>query len=122
MIAAGAYDIIVAGGVEFMSDVPIRHSRKMRALLLRLNRAKTPGQRLSLLASIRPDFFAPEVSRFRSVLTLTTFSLCQPCRSANLVLVYRQYLLRIRLQQSALFRFCKIYVIQIHVIVAVFDS
>ncbi|XP_045762245.1 trifunctional enzyme subunit beta, mitochondrial [Maniola jurtina] len=61
MIAAGAYDIIVAGGVEFMSDVPIRHSRKMRALLLRLNRAKTPGQRLSLLASIRPDYFAPEL-------------------------------------------------------------
>lgn len=61
MIAAGAYDVIVAGGVEFMSDVPIRHSRKMRALLLRLNKAKTPAQRLSLLASIRPDYFAPEL-------------------------------------------------------------
>ncbi|KPJ08911.1 Trifunctional enzyme subunit beta, mitochondrial [Papilio machaon] len=61
MIAAGAYDVIVAGGVEFMSDVPIRHSRKMRSLLLRLNRAKTPAQRLSLIASIRPDFFAPEL-------------------------------------------------------------
>lgn len=61
MIAAGAYDVIVAGGVEFMSDVPIRHSRKMRALLLKLNRAKTPGQRLSLITSIRPDFFVPEL-------------------------------------------------------------
>lgn len=61
MIAAGAYDVIVAGGVEFMSDVPIRHSRKMRSLLLRLNRAKTPAQRLSLIATLRPDFFAPEV-------------------------------------------------------------
>ncbi|XP_013137980.1 PREDICTED: trifunctional enzyme subunit beta, mitochondrial [Papilio polytes] len=61
MIAAGAYDVIVAGGVEFMSDVPIRHSRKMRSLLLRLNRAKTPAQRLSLIASIRPDYFAPEL-------------------------------------------------------------
>ncbi|KAI8432540.1 hypothetical protein MSG28_013537 [Choristoneura fumiferana] len=61
MIAAGAYEIIVAGGVEFMSDVPIRHSRKMRALLLRINRAKTPAQRLALLATIRPDFFAPEL-------------------------------------------------------------
>ncbi|CAG5026545.1 unnamed protein product [Parnassius apollo] len=61
MIAAGAYDVIVAGGVEFMSDVPIRHSRKMRSLLLRINRAKTPAQRLSLLASIRPNFFAPEL-------------------------------------------------------------
>ncbi|XP_065331872.1 trifunctional enzyme subunit beta, mitochondrial [Cloeon dipterum] len=61
MIAAGAYDVIVAGGVEFMSDVPIRHSRKMRSLLLRANKAKTMGQRLSLLSTIRPDFFAPEL-------------------------------------------------------------
>ncbi|KAJ2941350.1 hypothetical protein O0L34_g3550 [Tuta absoluta] len=61
LIAAGAYDIIVAGGVEFMSDVPIRHSRKMRSLLLKLNRAKTPQQRLSLIATFRPDFLAPEL-------------------------------------------------------------
>ncbi|KAF4522496.1 hypothetical protein B566_EDAN002581 [Ephemera danica] len=61
MIAAGVYDIIVAGGVEFMSDVPIRHSRKMRSLLLRANKAKSVGQKLSLLSTIRPDFFAPEL-------------------------------------------------------------
>ncbi|XP_073995875.1 mitochondrial trifunctional protein beta subunit isoform X2 [Rhodnius prolixus] len=61
LIAAGAYDIIVAGGVETMSDVPIRHSRKMRSLMLRANKAKTPLQKLQLLASIRPDFFVPEL-------------------------------------------------------------
>lgn len=61
MIACGAYDIIVAGGVEFMSDVPIRHSRKMRSLMLRANKAKTPLQRLQLLSSIRPDYFIPDV-------------------------------------------------------------
>jgi len=61
MIAAGAYEIVVAGGVETMSDVPIRHSRKMRSLMLRANKAKTPLQKLGLLASIRPDFFVPEV-------------------------------------------------------------
>lgn len=60
-ISAGVYDVIVAGGVEFMSDVPIRHSRKMRALLLKLNKAKTPAQRLQLIASIRPNFFMPEL-------------------------------------------------------------
>lgn len=64
LIAAGAYDIIVAGGVETMSDVPIRHSRKMRSLMLRANKAKTPLQKLQLLASIRPDFFVPEVVFF----------------------------------------------------------
>jgi len=61
LITAGVYDTCVAGGVEFMSDVPIRHSRKMRSLMLRANRAKTLGQRLGLLASIRPSFFAPEL-------------------------------------------------------------
>ncbi|KAI5722488.1 hypothetical protein M8J76_009138 [Diaphorina citri] len=61
LIAAGAYDVVVAGGVEFMSDIPIRHSRKMRSLLLRANKAKTPADRLKLLATIRPDFFIPEL-------------------------------------------------------------
>lgn len=61
LIATGTYDTIVAGGVEFMSDVPIRHSRKMRSLMLRANKAKTVGQRLQLLSSIRPDFFVPEL-------------------------------------------------------------
>ncbi|KOB68057.1 Trifunctional enzyme beta subunit (Tp-beta), partial [Operophtera brumata] len=61
----------VAGGVEFMSDVPIRHSRKMRSLLLRLNRAKTPAQRLSLLATIRPDFFAPETDGASACLVMS---------------------------------------------------
>lgn len=61
LIATGTYDIVVAGGVESMSDVPIRHSRKMRALMLRANRAKTVGQKLSLLSTIRPDFLIPEV-------------------------------------------------------------
>ncbi|XP_016953461.1 trifunctional enzyme subunit beta, mitochondrial [Drosophila biarmipes] len=61
LIATNTYDVIVAGGVEFMSDVPIRHSRKMRSLLLRANKAKTLGQRLALLSTFRPDFLAPEL-------------------------------------------------------------
>jgi acetyl-CoA acyltransferase len=61
LIASGTYDVCVAGGVEFLSDVPIRHSRKMRALLLKVNKAKTMGQRLGLLAQLRPAHFAPEL-------------------------------------------------------------
>lgn len=60
-IAAGVYDVCVAGGVETMSDVPIRHSRKMRQLMLQANKAKTLGQRLALLAKIRPNYFIPEL-------------------------------------------------------------
>uniref|UniRef100_A0AAY5F302 Trifunctional enzyme subunit beta, mitochondrial n=1 Tax=Electrophorus electricus TaxID=8005 RepID=A0AAY5F302_ELEEL len=61
MIAAGQCDAVVAGGVEFMSDVPIRHSRKMRKTMLSLNKAKTLGARLALLGSIRPAHLAPEL-------------------------------------------------------------
>lgn len=61
LIAAGQCDAIVAGGVEFMSDVPIRHSRKMRKTMLSLNKAKTLGQRLGLIGSIRLAHLNPEV-------------------------------------------------------------
>lgn len=62
LIAAGQCDAVVAGGVEFMSDVPIRHSRKMRKTMLSLNKAKTLGQRLSLIGSIRLAHLSPEVN------------------------------------------------------------
>lgn len=61
LIAAGQCDAVVAGGVEFMSDVPIRHSRKMRKTMFSLNKAKTLGQRLSLIGSIRLAHLSPEV-------------------------------------------------------------
>ncbi|XP_058468556.1 trifunctional enzyme subunit beta, mitochondrial [Solea solea] len=61
LIAAGQCDTVVAGGVEFMSDVPIRHSRKMRKTMLSLNKAKTLGQRLSLIGSIRLAHLSPEL-------------------------------------------------------------
>nr|XP_015204012.1 PREDICTED: trifunctional enzyme subunit beta, mitochondrial isoform X1 [Lepisosteus oculatus] len=61
LIASGQCDTVVAGGVEFMSDVPIRHSRKMRKAMLSLNKAKTMGQKLALLGKIRPSYLAPEL-------------------------------------------------------------
>lgn len=58
---AGVYEACIAGGVEFMSDVPIRHNRDMRALLLKINKMKTMGQRLGLLATLRGKHFMPEL-------------------------------------------------------------
>lgn len=58
---SGVYDACIAGGVEFMSDVPIRHNRDMRAKMLKLNKMKTMGQRLGLLASLRGKHFVPEL-------------------------------------------------------------
>merc|ERR1712066_380933 len=60
-MSQGVYDVCIAGGVEFMSDVPIRHSRKMRSLMLKANKAKSPGQMLGLLGSFRPSFLTPEL-------------------------------------------------------------
>jgi acetyl-CoA acyltransferase len=61
LINSGVYDICVAGGVEFMSDVPIRHSRKMRSIMLKANKAKSLGQRLSLLAQVDLKALIPEL-------------------------------------------------------------
>ena len=44
-----------------MSDVPIRHSRKMRQLLMKVPKAKTMGAKLSLLGELRPSYLAPEL-------------------------------------------------------------
>ena len=60
-LATGQIDIAVAGGVEFLSDVPIRFNRSMRKLMLTANKAKTPIQKLSLLMKFRPGFLAPEL-------------------------------------------------------------
>jgi len=61
LMTAGVYDVCIAGGVEFMSDVPIRHSRKMRQLLMKTPKAKTVGAKLSLLGELRPSYLAPEL-------------------------------------------------------------
>ncbi|KAL3287436.1 hypothetical protein HHI36_001907 [Cryptolaemus montrouzieri] len=61
LIASGAYDVIVAGGVEFMSDVPIRFSRKLRSAMIKANKAKTLGQKLEILSKIRPADFLPQL-------------------------------------------------------------
>uniref|UniRef100_A0A915KB98 acetyl-CoA C-acyltransferase n=1 Tax=Romanomermis culicivorax TaxID=13658 RepID=A0A915KB98_ROMCU len=62
LIANGFADIAVAGGVEFMSDVPIRLSRRMRKTLLDLNKAKSAIQKLSLASNfLKPSSWAPEL-------------------------------------------------------------
>ena len=61
ILASGGADAVIAGGVETMSDVPIRVNRSLRKILLSLNKAKTLGARLGLLSSIRPKHLAPEV-------------------------------------------------------------
>ncbi|KAF7991017.1 hypothetical protein HCN44_000822 [Aphidius gifuensis] len=69
IIASGAFDVVVAGEVEFMIDIPIRHSRQMRSTMLKASKAKSFGQTLSILPTIRPGHFIPDlpaVAKFSS--------------------------------------------------------
>ncbi|MCT2532174.1 acetyl-CoA C-acetyltransferase [SAR92 clade bacterium H231] len=60
-IALGQIDSGIAGGTDTASDAPIALNEKYRQMILSLNRAKTLGQKLRALASIRPSFMAPSL-------------------------------------------------------------
>ena len=58
-IALGHADIAIAGGAESLSNVPILHSRGFSDVLVAASRAKSLGQRLGILARLRPRDFIP---------------------------------------------------------------
>ena len=63
-IASGQSDVVIAGGVDFMSDVPIRLSRGLRKTLLSLNKV-----------SVYPQ---DTISTFLSVLSIWDLSFLRP--------------------------------------------
>lgn len=62
-IALGQIESGIAGGVDTTSDAPIAISDKFQALLMKLNKAKTAGERLKILAGFRPSFLLPNLPR-----------------------------------------------------------
>jgi acetyl-CoA acyltransferase len=58
-IVLGHHDVVIAGGAESLSNVPILHSRSMSEKLVAFSRAKSAAQRLKLLGSIRPKDLVP---------------------------------------------------------------
>uniref|UniRef100_A0A6G1S4N8 acetyl-CoA C-acyltransferase n=1 Tax=Aceria tosichella TaxID=561515 RepID=A0A6G1S4N8_9ACAR len=68
-IGQGVYDSVVCGGVETMSDVPIRISRPARQLALKMNKARGFSQMAKYLAEIRGKHLSldlPAVAEFTS--------------------------------------------------------
>ncbi|KAI3384461.1 hypothetical protein SNEBB_003196 [Seison nebaliae] len=62
MIASDQADTVVVGGVDFMSDVPIRFNRKMRQLMLSLNKAKSGNAKFSVISKmLSPKVWSPEL-------------------------------------------------------------
>jgi acetyl-CoA acyltransferase len=58
-IALGHADVVIAGGAESLSNVPILHSRGMSEALVAASRAKSLGGRVKALAGVRPRDLVP---------------------------------------------------------------
>ncbi len=58
-IHAGHTSVAIAGGVDVLSDVPILHTRKFAQILQSVAKAKSVGERLGLLAQVRPRDLKP---------------------------------------------------------------
>jgi acetyl-CoA acyltransferase len=58
-IAFGHADIILAGGVESLSDIPILASRRLSDILVTASKAKTLGARLATFGRVRPRDLIP---------------------------------------------------------------
>lgn len=60
-IFSSAADVVIAGGTESMTNIPLIYGKKMTALFAGLFRAKTAMQKLKTIASFRPSFLKPVI-------------------------------------------------------------
>jgi acetyl-CoA acyltransferase len=58
-IALGHADVIIAGGAESLSDIPILASRRLADILVDASKAKSLGARIRTFARIRPRDLVP---------------------------------------------------------------
>jgi acetyl-CoA acyltransferase len=58
-IYLGNADVVLAGGVESLSDIPILHSRTMSQTLVAAGKAKSLGQRLAVFSRVRLKDLVP---------------------------------------------------------------
>ncbi len=60
-IVSGFDDVVIAGGTESMTNIPLIYSEHMTALFAGLMRSKTTFQKLKTILSFRPHFLKPIV-------------------------------------------------------------
>jgi acetyl-CoA acyltransferase len=58
-IMHGHADVVIAGGVESLSDIPILHSKRFSRILVEASKAKSLGQRLAAFSRARPRDLVP---------------------------------------------------------------
>jgi acetyl-CoA acyltransferase len=68
-IAFGHPNIVLAGGVEVLSDVPIVYSKQARKFLVKLSKAKSASQKLSLLSKFSAKDWLPRPPALSEPLT-----------------------------------------------------
>lgn len=75
-------EIIVAGGVESMSDIPLLYGKKMTEFFANLAKAKTFSQKLSVIFSFRISFLKPIIGLVQG-LTDPISGLIMGCTAEN---------------------------------------
>jgi acetyl-CoA acetyltransferase family protein len=81
-ILNGEAEIILAGGCESMSNIPLFFGKKMTALFANLMKAKTLSQKLANLITFRPKFLTPVVGLVQG-LTDPISGLIMGCTAEN---------------------------------------
>lgn len=61
-IKAGVADVVVVGGTESMSNMPLLYSKQMTELFAKLMMAKTPAAKFQALTTFRPQFLKPIIA------------------------------------------------------------
>ncbi len=61
-ISVGTDGVVIAGGTESMSGAPLLFSREAASLFLKLQRARTFGEKLAAASRFRPRHFAPQAA------------------------------------------------------------
>ncbi len=61
-IAAGEADVVVVGGIESMSQMPLIYSKEMTNLFAKLMRARSVGDKLKIISSFRPPYLSPVIA------------------------------------------------------------
>jgi acetyl-CoA acetyltransferase family protein len=62
LIATGEAQVVVAGGTESMSQLPLLFGDEAKALFIGMSRARSLGQRAALASQFRPRYLAPVVA------------------------------------------------------------
>lgn len=58
-IVTGQDQVVIAGGAESMSNVPLFFSKEAQAVFMKLGRARTVSEKIRVIAEFRPKHFSP---------------------------------------------------------------